>query len=288
MTKFWQIYYNTIFGAIGGLMAWFLIGIFPTTSWNVHLANMFAGAGIGLLIGAALGVVEGLLVKRSIFRALIGASTGGLAGLVGGAFGLLIGGFVFVIIQGGFIGRMFGWMLLGGALGLGQSLWGLHAKRVVYGSTGGIIGGLVGGALYEGFTQLFIERSGDVQVFLSAAGIILIGMAIGSIVPLTFQIAREGLIVVLTGRRANTEFNILASTSIGSSDGSDVYVPDDKVESSQAVVYKQASGFTIKNTGRKQSFFVNQTLVAPGHQANLGLQARLQMGDTSLKFQARS
>ena len=207
MTKFWQIYYNTIFGAIGGLIAWFIIGIIPTGSWNVHVANAFAGAGIGLLIGAALGTVEGLLVKRSVPRAVNGALTGGGVGLIGGAIGLFIGGVIFVILQGGLIGRVLGWIFLGLFLGLGQNILGFRTKRVVYGLAGGIIAGLIGGALYEIFTQVFIDQSGKAQVFLGAAGIILIGMSLGSIIALTYQIAREGLVVVMNGRRANTEVN---------------------------------------------------------------------------------
>ena len=80
---------------------------------------------------------------------------------------------------------------------------------------------------------------------------------------------------------------MLADTTIGSSDGADVYVPDEKVEQSQAVISKQAAGFVIKNTGRSYSFYVNQKVLGPGQQTNLDKQANLQMGDTLLRFQAR-
>ena len=51
MSKAWQIYYSAIFGAIGGLLAWFVVGALPTGAWNIHLANLFVGAEVGLFIG---------------------------------------------------------------------------------------------------------------------------------------------------------------------------------------------------------------------------------------------
>ena len=286
MTKFWQIYYNAVFGAIGGLLAWLVVGTISTGGWEVHLANAFVGAGIGLFIGGALGMVEGLFIKRSVLRTITGGFRGVIAGVIGGGFGLLFGGITFLLFEGGLVARMLGWMALGLFLGLGQGVLSFKFKRAFYGLIGGTIAGLVGGALYEVFTQAFLEQSADAQVYLSAVGLILIGMSLGSIIPLTIEIAREGLIVILTGRRANTEVSVIGDTLIGSSDACEVYIPDTSVDKKQAVVTKDGQDFVIRNRG-DQSFTVNQTLVSSGDQVPLGREAQIQMGETLLSFRAR-
>ncbi len=286
MTKSWQIYYNAVFGAIGGLLAWLVVGMISTGEWEVHLANAFVGAGIGLFIGGALGMVEGLFIKRSVLRTITGGFRGVIAGVIGGGFGLLFGGITFLLIQGGLIARMLGWMALGLFLGLGQGVLSFKFKRAFYGLIGGTLAGLVGGALYEVFTQAFLEQSAEAQVYLSAVGLILIGMSLGSIIPLTIEIAREGLIVVLTGHRANTEISVIGDTQIGSSDACEVYVPDKSVDKRQALVSKTQQGFFIYNHG-DLPFTVNQALVSSGEQAPLGQKAQIQMGETLLSFRAK-
>lgn len=292
MTKFWQIYYNMVFGAIGGLLAWLIIGLMPTSKWDVHLANGVIGAGIGLFIGGFLGAVDGLVIKRSALRSVTGAMGGAAAGLISGTVGLLLGGLVFLAIEGGLVARMLGWMALGLFLGLGQGLLGLKAKRALYGLAGGLVAGLVGGALYEIFTQAFIEQSGDVQVFLSAAGLILLGVSLGSIIPLSVGIiggvlAQRGLVVILAGHRANTEVEIIGSATAGSSDACDIYIRDAQIEQKQAEIRKGATGFEIQNIGSSRTLLVNQAPLYPGHTILLTDGAQIQMGESRLEFRAR-
>lgn len=292
MTKAWQIYYNAIFGAIGGLLAWLLVGLVETGPWNVHLANIFVGAGIGLFIGGALGAVEGMIIKRSFLRTITGMVGGGLAGVVSGVLGLFLGGIAFLVVGGGLIARMLGWMTLGLFLGLGQGVVSLKLKRAGYGLIGGTLAGLVGGALYEVFTQAFIEQSAQVQVFLSAIGLILIGMSLGFIIPLSVSVMsnvmkERGLVIIQTGRRANTEVEIIGSATLGSSDGSDVFMPDKSVEKKQAVIRKGPKGFLIENVGMSRSFMVNQSMVPPKAIEALGDGAQIQMGETRLHFRTR-
>jgi hypothetical protein len=172
MTKSMQIYYNTIFGAIGGLLTWLVIGLIPTGAWPVNIANAFVGAGIGVILGGILGFVDGALLKTSVRRAMTGAASTGAIGFFGGAAGLFLGGLIFVVLQGGLIPRMIGWMLLGLALGLGQSVISRQLKRISYSALGGTVAGLIGGLLYELFTHVFINQSGQAQVYLSALGLI--------------------------------------------------------------------------------------------------------------------
>ena len=287
MSKPWQFYYNTLFGAIGGLIAWLLIGLVPTGPWQVHLANSFVGALIGMFIGGALGTVEGLVIKRSFGRTLLGVISGVLLGVLGGGFGLLLGGFVFIQIKGGLIGRMLGWMALGFFLGAAQGLMGFKLRRLLLGTLGGTIAGLVGGALYELFTQAFLQQSETAQVFLSAVGLVLIGASLGIIIPLTIEIARQGLVRVMSGRRAGNEISVLGATTVGSSDACDVFIPDGNIEKKQAVIQKTHNGFLIHNLGTARTLRINQAPLPPGGQAALRNGDQIQVGEVLLQFITR-
>jgi hypothetical protein len=291
MTKAWQVYYNSVFGAIGALIAWLVLGQIDTTTWNVHLGNLFVGAGIGLFIGGSLGVVDGLFVKRSVAKTFLGVLGGALAGMVSGLVGLFLGGVVFDLIEGGLIARILGWLTFGAFLGLGQGLVSWHWKRAAYGFIGGTVAGLVGGALYELFTQAFLQQSDQAQVFLSAVGLVLIGISLGFIIPLSVTIisglmAQRGLVVYLNGPRQGTEIELIGRATIGSSDACDVYVPDRSVEKQQAQIEKGSKGFEILNLGNSKPFYAGQTLVHPGYSVLLANDTIIQMGEIQLRFQS--
>jgi hypothetical protein len=290
MTKAWQIYYNATFGAIGALIAWLLVGLVKTAAWNVHLANMFVGAGVGLFIGGALGSVEGLMVKRSLLSTFTGLLGGAIVGMISGLAGLLLGGVVFVLIQGGLIARMLGWMALGLFLGLGQGLVSWRLKRAVYGMVGGALAGLVGGAMYELFTQVFLKQSAQAQVFLSAVGLVLIGISLGIIIPLSVSIigglmAQRGLVIYQSGPRSGTEVELIGEASLGSSDACEVYIQDKRVEKKQGQIAKGPKGFEIRNVGATQPFIIDQASLFPGQTAALRNGTLIQMGEIVMRFQ---
>ena len=129
MSKALQIYYNAIFGAIGGLLGWLLVGSVTTGSWNILVAYAFVGAGVGLCIGAL--DRDGRWRGGQAFPTprLIGAGLGAATGLVSGVLGLLIGEAVFLLIGGGIIGRALGWLLLGLFLGIGEGVVSKSTKQ---------------------------------------------------------------------------------------------------------------------------------------------------------------
>lgn len=298
MSKPWQIYFNALMGAIGGLIAWMVVGAVPTGEWNVHAANAFAGLGIGMLVGAFIGSVEGAVVKRSLRQALVGTLFGALAGSISGVLGLLIGGVAFLVIGGGLIGtgiggliaRMVGWMALGFFLGLGQGLVSMRFKRASYSMIGGTLAGLVGGLLYELLTQMVLSATGDTatwQPVLTSLGLSLIGASLGSIIATTVELGKDGLVVVLNGPRANMEVSIIGAATLGSLDACDVYLPDPQVEKNQAVITKNSQGFFIKNTGARQIFTVGRRPVAPNESQKLNNGDELLFGSTQVRFRAK-
>jgi hypothetical protein len=293
MSKRLQIYYNAIFGAIGGLIAWFVIGLFPTASWNLWIATAFIGAGAGLFIGAAVGAVDGAVTKRSMPRALLGALYGGAAGVISGVAGLLIGQAGFLLTGGGFVGRTIGWTMLGLFLGVGEGLVERKMKRAAYGAIGGVIAGVIGGLIYEGLTQAFLQQSDTAQVFLGALGLVLIGASLGGITAAATEIiARvidKGVLVVKGGSRAGNEVRVVDRVRLGSYDGCEVFLPGGReVAKEHAIVAKRADGFYVSPAPKAGGAptLVNQRPIMPaGQKLNHG--DLITVGDINVVFQAR-
>jgi len=290
MNRFMQIYYNAVFGAIGGLIGWFIVGSFPTGEWNVFLAYTFVGAGVGTFIGLMTGAVSGLIVQRSLPRAIIGAILGSIAGFISGILGLLIGEGFFLVIGGGIIGRALGWTLLGLFLGMGDGLIHLKLKRAGYGLIGGTLAGLVGGLVYETMTQLFLSQSGTVQIIVGAMGLILIGACLGGIIPLSIEliaaVVGKATLSVLNGKRQGLTVSVIDMTTLGSSDACEVYLPMDAgIAKKHAVVYQGKDGFYARELEAGNGTLVNTTPVpkqSPGYKLKPGDQIRL--GQTVVLF----
>jgi len=291
MNKPIQIYYNALFGAVGGFLAWFVVGSFPTQTWNIWLASAFIGAGVGLFIGLAVGAVEGAIIKRSVKQALRGAFLGAGIGLLSGMVGLIVGEIVFLLIKGGLLARALGWMVFGLMLGLGQGLLDHRSRRrISYSAVGGTIAGLVGGLMFELLTQIFLKDSAAAQIVLSGLGLIVIGASLGGIIPLSLDLLRrvakdKGTLVVKTGNRAGLEVAVLDSVRLGSYDGCDIYLPGDPaIAAEHARIVKAADGFRVVPLGGV-AVIAGQPAPAVGHLLKHGDQ--LQLGNTLIEFESR-
>jgi hypothetical protein len=274
MSKLLQIYYNAVFGAIGGLLGWWALGSLQTGSWNIWLASLAIGAGIGAAIGAFVAAVDGAMIKRSSRRALTDAITGALAGVFGGLLGLVLGQTSFLALGGGFIGRPIGWMLLGLFVGLGELVVSRKLRRASYGAVGGLLGGLIGGLIYEGLTQLFIAQSDEVQSWVGGFGLALMGACIGALIAFTRQALSHGELRVLTGRREGTVREISDGVTIGSYDGCDIYLPDGALARHHALVQRGRQGFSIKLLPEAAA-----GAIVGGQPITLGQERALQNGD---------
>lgn len=288
MNKCMQIYYNAVFGGLGGLVAWWSIGSLNAGSWNIWLASAVIGAAIGASISAFVAAMEGAMVKRSLQRALFDGLKGALAGLIGGLLGLLLGQISFLFFGGGFIGRTLGWMVLGLLVGWGELSVSGKPQRASYAAIGGLVGGLVGGLAYEGLTQLFITYSNEVQVWLGGIGIMLIGACIGALIAFTRHILSRGELRVLNGERAGTIREITDTISIGSYDGCDIYLPDPTVARRHAIVGRRDSDFVISlfHEVPPGAHVASQPL-ALGQERALQPNDVIQIGNTRLQFMVR-
>lgn len=245
MSKSLQIYYSAVFGALGGLAGWWVIGSFATQGWGVWPAALFVGAGLGLCIGALVAAADGAMIKRKPARAIRDGLLGGVGGLFAGALGMLVAQVAFLWMSGGWGGRALSWMLLGLMVGAGDFLVSRRPQRALCAAAGGLAGGLVGGLLYEGLTRLFLASSGAAQVWLGGLGLVVVGACIGALIPFARQVLARGELRVLSGEQAGLVREVTDSATIGRYDGNDLYLPDAGVAWRHAVVRRNEQGFEL-------------------------------------------
>lgn len=288
MSKRLQIYYSAIFGALGGLAGWWLIGSVATQTWGIWPAAAFVGAGLGLCMGALVASADGAMVKRKPLRAARDGILGGLAGLVAGALGMLLAQGAFLALLGGWAGRALSWMLLGLLIGAGDLLVSRRPQRAIYAGLGGLAGGLAGGLLYEGLTQLFLAQSGAAQVVLSGVGLVIIGACVGALIPLARQVFARGELRVISGEQAGLVREVTDNASIGRYDGNDLYLPDTGVAWRHAVVRRGDAGFELAVLpGADGLAQVAGLAVDPGASRPLRSGDRIRIGEVELEFVGR-
>ncbi len=284
MSKKIQVYYHIVCGALGGLLGWLVVGQFATGDWNIWLSCAFIGSGVGLFIGAAAGAVEGAVITQTARRVIEKTILGSIAGVFSGAVGLMLGEIAFLVSGGEWLGRILGWTLLGLLLGIGEGLVNRNPKRAAYGIVGGTLAGIIGGAVYELLTQLFLQRSDTAQMVASALGLIAIGAALGGIIPLTIIAISKGTILVRTGRREGLEISILDGATLGSYDGCEVYLPGDPmIQPEHAQIYRQGEQFIIRDLGYG-GMLVNNQPVAPQQEYPLASNSEIRIGGTVMEF----
>src|SRR5262249_60331888 len=150
-----RIYFNAVFGGLGGLLGWVLFGVFfdPKESGVLHW--LLGGGVIGCSIGYFVVSVEAIR-DRSLVRFSRLATYGLLLGALGGALGFVLGeeffGFLtdrmkadrehsaLYLIGAGFV-RGIGWMVLGLAVGIREGIAARSMGRCRFGAIRGGAGG---------------------------------------------------------------------------------------------------------------------------------------------------
>jgi hypothetical protein len=163
-----KMYFNAVFGALGGLLGWMLFGVLGErnpTGFEFHLNLLLGGAIIGGCIGYFVVSVEAIR-DQSLVRFARLASYGVLIAMVGGAIGMYVGDLInelFVKIAGivpflrlplTMLARGLGWSLLGIAIGASEGIAARSLGKFSYGTIGGLLGGFIGGVLFELFRYI--------------------------------------------------------------------------------------------------------------------------------------
>lgn len=253
-----QIYFNAVFGALGGLVSWVLMGLLLHIEGDntllLFLKDALQGALVGVCIGAALGMVEGLTISRSAQRTVKGGVLGGAIGLVGGLIGLVLGEVIFLLAGGGVWPRAIGWAVFGFLLGTAEGIAHKDRRRSSYGAIGGLLGGLIGGSTYERTSQLLraLTQNRDLSLTVGGAlGLIILGACIGALIALAGEILKTAW---LKGLRGKLEGQTLAltkgRTTLGSAETCDIRIPgDSQVAGHHADISQTDQGFLIEAQG---------------------------------------
>lgn len=273
-----RIYYNAVFGAIGGLLAWYVLGQFGAT-YSVILRDIVAGAFVGILIGGLMGSIDGVF-DRSLYRAGRGAFYGAEYGSIGGIAGLLIGELTLWFMGGGLLGRATGWLCLGLAVGISEGIANKAPRKASYGALGGSLGGFLGGAIFE-----FLRGSFGSYALSQALGLIILGACIGSLVGFVEEIFRDAWLMVISGKQEGKEFTLAKNvTTIGRDEKCDVALyHDPKIALQHAQIARKGGQFILNSvSGPDRKVSVNGQVVSAS--ATLKNNDRVTVGDTSLLF----
>jgi hypothetical protein len=300
-----RIYFNAVFGALGGLLGWMLFGVFgdkSAPSDQLTAQMLLGGALIGGVIGYFVVSVEAIRDRNPVRFARL-ASYGVVLGAVGGALGMLVGDWVNYALVGAVgasregagalhtLGTMFarglGWTFLGVAVGFSEGIAARSLGKFSYGTAGGAIGGFVGGALFGLFYLKTLDQGGSASLW-GATGLVILGACIGSLSALVQGVLQPASLRVLRGWQEGREYPLdRAANLLGRDEHADIALfRDMKVEKKHAVIRREERKYVLVNNGAPaEQTLVNGQVVRDRCELHDG--DRIQLGNVVLRFQAR-
>jgi MFS family permease len=300
-----RVYFNAVFGALGGLLGWLLFGVFgeknpsprPAFSIFTHedLNLLLGGALIGGLVGYFVVAVDAIR-DQSLVRFARLASYGVALGAVGGALGMWLGDVVNFTLQnwlGGWlvaalIARGLGWALLGVAIGASEGIAARSLGKFSYGTLGGVIGGFVGGVVFELFSAV-ARASLSTTYFWSALGLVILGACIGALSAFVQGVFQPACLRVLRGWQEGREYPLdKPAVVLGRAEQADIALfRDMKVEKQHAIIRREGEQYVLVNNGAPASETrVNDASVPASRSLADG--DRIQLGNVVLRFQLRA
>lgn len=281
MSRRMRAYYYAILGAMGGLVGWQvsdLLGLSFTP--NIYLNEAIVGALIGLSVGLLIGATEGA-VTLSPARAVRASLFSGPLGLAAGAVGLPLGELVFQLVGAEAFGRALGWGLFGLLIGLAEGVTG--GTQMWKGALGGFIGGVLGGALLEG-ARLWL----DDPLLGKAAGLVLLGTAVGAFIALITVLLSKAWLEVTSGKLKGAEFILdkfmspNGPAAIIGSDAlkADIALPDPDIAPQHAMLSGAGTHFNLKDMSLNGTFVNNRQV----EMASLSDRQKIRMGNTELVY----
>jgi hypothetical protein len=202
---------DSVVGKKGSILPAAVVGV-----WTSFLAIGLAGA---LTYGQNKLLRKAPLTRRQVLPLLGG---GLLAGLLAGTISQIL--FNSLAMYGSLagVGRVLGWIVLGGILGFGMShvIPNLPRKKAIAaGAAGGFCGALA-----------FLAAVSVLPDFLARLlGALILGAAIGLMIALAEKLAREACLIVHWGPQERTVINLGERPIIlGSSNEAELYLPKEK------------------------------------------------------------
>jgi hypothetical protein len=298
-----RVYYNAVFGALGGLLGWMLFGVFGDKNPGSEIAFLFfkqedlnsflggaiVGGAIGFFVVSVEAIRDGALVR---FARL--ASYGVVLGAAGGMLGMYIGDQVnYLLVKGdnplvAIVARGIGWTFLGIFIGMSEGIAARSLGRFSYGTIGGAVGGFIGGCLFMLFYQ-FAKASESTTFFWEAMGLVILGACIGSLSALVQGVFQPACVRVLRGWQEGREYPLeKAASSLGRDEHVDIALfRDMKIEKFHAFIRRIGERYVlVNNKAPADQTRVNDAPVGQSCELNDG--DRIQLGNVVLRFQLRA
>src|SRR5579875_3855498 len=306
-----RIYFNAVFGALGGLLGWMLFGVFGDKNvsdregfwfsplfWQLLGGGAFIGGSIGYFVVSVEAIRDYSLLR---FARL--AAYGVVLGALGGAVGILIGeGVNYLLIGwmgagrerpvmhllGTMAARGLGWMFLGVAVGFSEGIAARSLGKFSYGTLGGAIGGLVGGMLFGLALEMSKAHGGHTSSW-GAVGLIILGACIGSLSALVQSVFQPASVKVLRGWQEGREYPLdKRENLLGRDEHADIALfRDMKVERKHAIIQRIGQGYRLRNNHAPPEWTrVNDQPVLQSCELHDG--DRIQLGNILLRFQTRA
>jgi hypothetical protein len=300
-----RIYYNAVYGGLGGLLGWMLFGVFGNrvASHERHYLFlsaqdfnlMLGGAIVGISIGYFVVGVEAIR-DQSLVRFARLASYGVLLSLLPGALGMLLGDYVQSVIvtyAGNHVvftmfARGLGWSLLGVAVGASEGIAARSLGKFSYGTIGGFLGGFLGGLLFELF-YTHAQQAGSTSYFWNAMGQVILGACIGSLTALVQVVFQPASVKVLRGWQEGREYGLDRPASLlGRDEHADIALfRDMHVQKKHCYIKRMGQRYVLVNNGAPPGdTLVNEVPVADSRELQDG--DRIQLGNVILRFQMRA
>jgi hypothetical protein len=305
-----RIYYNAVYGALGGLLGWMLFGIFgdknPDGDFAQTMQMLLGGALIGGCIGYLVVSVEAIR-DGALIRIARLATYGVVLGAIGGAVGMFVGDAVkyfltSVLIDLKIIGesdavnvmvemltRGLGWTILGIAIGMSEGLAARSLGKFSYGTLGGALGGFLGGCLFGLFYYIAFQSQLGSSYWANALGLVILGACIGSLSALVQAVFQPASVKVMRGWQEGREYPLeKAQSLLGRDEHADIALfRDMNVEKKHALVKRVGLRFVLINNSAPAKFtLVNDQPVPQSQELHDG--DRIQLGNVLLRFQARA
>jgi hypothetical protein len=257
--------------------------------WKDFIVNVLAYGVAGLVIAACLSMAEAV-IDRNIPAMVINGSMGATLGLLGG---VIVALFVERLYHklGGVEGqltsakqvfaRTITYAVLGVTLTLAPGIVMRNWKKLAIGAAGGLLGGIIGGALYDPIAH-WIQN----QHISRLIGLVAIGVVAGAASGLIENAAKSGWLRVVQGVIAGKQFVLYRNpTYIGSSPNNQIYIfKDAQVGRRHAAIHLVGGGFEVEDLPLGGATFVNGK---PVMRVRLRHGDRVQIGATAFLFQER-
>lgn len=302
-------FYLSIAAMVGGLVGWACVEPFfddNSMGEEVELAAIVMFPAVAGSVGLFLGAAEGLMC-RNLLRAIRSGAVGLGIGFLGGLIALVPTGLVFTLMSSlavglwddpqpdqmptGFallvfvMGRGIAWSIASIPAGMGQGIALRERKVILNGMVGAVLGGLVGGLLFDPIYLLFETDDGGAELS-RAVGFGTIGLMVGLFVGLVEGWTKTAWLLMQKGPLAGKQFILFKdSTVLGSSPKADVYLfKDDAIEPQHAVVTNRGGRFEIEDGNTPAGTIVNG---APVKRHVLSDGDQIILGKTVLEFSMR-